>query len=273
MGKKTLILINGAKDHGVGEHDYPAGMRILHRALKEYRPDWEIIQAQQKAPFDGWPSDKAPLDRADAVVIYSGGSGGNPIRWHWDELSTFCSRGGGLACIHYAIEVINGDQNDRLMGWIGGAYENMYSTNPDWLADVTIRQGHPIARGVKPFRLKDEYYFNIRFPDDRTGWTSIAETVPPDEVRQFNSLPHIMAATGRSETILWSLERPDGGRGFGFSGGHWHSLWAHEDYRKLVLNAILWLAKEDVPPGGMPSRAPTVDEMKGTPSSQESIQS
>ena len=42
--------------------------------------------------------------------------------------------------------------------------------------------------------------------------------------------------------MMWVYERPDGGRGFGFTGGHFHANWANDDQRKLVLNAILWLA-------------------------------
>ena len=48
--------------------------------------------------------------------------------------------------------------------------------------------------------------------------------------------------------------RPDGGRGFGFTGAHFHNNWANDDFRKLVLNAILWVAKADVPKGGVKSQ-------------------
>ena len=39
-------------------------------------------------------------------------------------------------------------------------------------------------------------------------------------------------------------------RSFGFTGGHFHRNWADEDFRKLVVNAILWSAKMDVPEKG-----------------------
>ena len=50
---------------------------------------------------------------------------------------------------------------------------------------------------------------------------------------------------------FWAVERKDGGRGFGFTGGHHHASWQKEDQRKLVLNAIIWLAKVEVPAGGV----------------------
>ena len=50
--------------------------------------------------------------------------------------------------------------------------------------------------------------------------------------------------------MAWAYERPDGGRGFGFTGGHFHRNWADENFRRVVVNAILWTAKVDVPEGG-----------------------
>jgi len=56
------------------------------------------------------------------------------------------------------------------------------------------------------------------------------------------------------------VERPDGGRGFGFTGAHAHQNWGNPDFRKLVLNAILWTARLDVPPEGTDCRV-TQDEL------------
>jgi type 1 glutamine amidotransferase len=58
----------------------------------------------------------------------------------------------------------------------------------------------------------------------------------------------------QKEVIAWAVERKDGGRGFGFTGGHFHKNWAIEDCRKMILNAIWWTAKVEVPAGGVPCR-------------------
>ena len=58
---------------------------------------------------------------------------------------------------------------------------------------------------------------------------------------------------GEPQCMAWARERPDGGRGFGFTGGHFHKNWGDENFRKVVLNAILWTAKARVPPGGAES--------------------
>jgi type 1 glutamine amidotransferase len=60
-----------------------------------------------------------------------------------------------------------------------------------------------------------------------------------------------VAAQGRDEVLAWAVERPDGGRGFGFTGAHTHKNWGNPDFRSLVLNAILWTAKVEVPSSGV----------------------
>ena len=62
-----------------------------------------------------------------------------------------------------------------------------------------------------------------------------------------------------SEIVAWAAVRPDGGRGYGFTGGHYHKNWGNNDYRKLMLNAILWVAKVPVPPDGVQSTVTAAD--------------
>ena len=53
------------------------------------------------------------------------------------------------------------------------------------------------------------------------------------------------------QTLAWATERKDGGRGFGFTGAHNHTNWGIPEFRTLVLNAILWSAKLEVPSDGV----------------------
>ena len=48
-------------------------------------------------------------------------------------------------------------------------------------------------------------------------------------------------------------ERADGGRGVGFTGGHYHKNWQNDSFRKVVLNACLWICKMEVPTEGVAS--------------------
>lgn len=38
-----------------------------------------------------------------------------------------------------------------------------------------------------------------------------------------------------------------------FTGGHHHQNWGNDNFRKVVLNALLWIAKAEVPAGGVAS--------------------
>jgi len=153
---------------------------------------------------------------------------------------------------------------DEWKEWIGGHYEHEYSCNPIWQPDFRELPIHPITNGVKPFSTKDEWYFNMRFREGKKDVHDILVDKPSDAVRDGpyvypkGPYPHIQAAKGRPETMMWAVERADGGRGFGFTGGHFHLIWQNDDQRRLMLNALVWLAKLPVPEAGIDS-APVSD--------------
>jgi hypothetical protein len=158
-----------------------------------------------------------------------------------------------------------------LKSWIGGYFETFWSVNPDWKANFEKLPDHPATRGVKPFTTHDEWYFHMRFADDLKGVTPLLTAVPPDNVHRpgndaHGGNPSVFARKGQPEHVAWVYERPaeaNGvrGRGFGLTGSHYHWNWANDNYRKLVLNAIIWTAGLDVPDGGVKSKTPTQAEL------------
>jgi type 1 glutamine amidotransferase len=52
----------------------------------------------------------------------------------------------------------------------------------------------------------------------------------------------------KRETVAWSIERADSGRGFGIVMPHFYKNWRDEDLRRFILNGIAWTAKLEVPP-------------------------
>ena len=107
----------------------------------------------------------------------------------------------------------------------------------------------------------------MRFRENMEGVTAILSATPPastlsrpDGAHSGNK--HVRARKGMSEALAWARERPDGGRGFGFTGGHVHSNWKDDDFRKLVLNALAWITRAEVPEGGVQSRTPTQEELE-----------
>ena len=67
---------------------------------------------------------------------------------------------------------------------------------------------------------------------------------------------------GEVQHMAWATEREDGGRGFGFTGAHFHWNWADPNFRKLVLNAIAWCAKAEVPVEGVSDAPKTLADME-----------
>ena len=58
---------------------------------------------------------------------------------------------------------------------------------------------------------------------------------------------------------MWVHERDNGGRGFGFTGGHTHKNWSDPNQRRVLLNAVLWIAHLEVPAGGVDSNPSPAD--------------
>lgn len=259
---KKIVFVAGPPSHGYGAHEHNAGCLLLADCL-----DKNVPGLRAEVHRNGWPKQADALEGAAAIVIFCDGGGGHVILPHLKEVDALMDRGVGLALLHYAVQVPKGKPGDFVLEWIGGYYELWWSVNPHWRARFTKLPKHPITQGVEPFAIDDEWYYHMRFSEDMKGVTPILTAVPPDSTRKRRDGPHsgnkfVRARMGMPEHVAWAFERPSGGRGFGFTGGHWHRNWAHDDFRTLVLNAIVWVAGLDVPPGGVPSETPTVEQLE-----------
>ncbi|MEX0979201.1 MAG: family 16 glycoside hydrolase [Pirellulales bacterium] len=253
-GRKKIVMVAGTPSHGKGAHEFNAGTMILKRCLDA------VPAVVATAYYNGWPADPTAFDNADAILLYMDGGSGHPLikRNRLAEIDQLIERGVGLCCAHYAVEVPKEKGGPDLTKWIGGYYETGYSINPHWDAKFAELPGHPVTRGVEPFTINDEWYYNIRFPEGASGIRPLLVATPPDSTRRTEAAK---SQPGRAEVVAWAIERADGGRGFGFTGGHNHANWGHDDFRKLILNALLWTAQAEVPDHGVASEV-TDDELK-----------
>ena len=250
-----IVVIAGRPSHGPGDHEFNAGCKLLVECLKGVDGVNPVFVA------GGWPKDESVFEGVKSVVFFMDGGGGHPIIQgdHLSTLKRLMDQGVGLVCLHYAVEIPKDKGGKELLDWLGGYYESGYSTNPHWVANVQSLPEHPITRGVKPFAVPDEWYFNMRFRPEMKGVVPIVTAKPDDKTREGVSASprgpyaHIVEAKGRDEILAWATERADGGRGFGFTGAHAHKNWGEPNFRKLVLNSILWTAKVDIPPDGVKS--------------------
>ena len=255
--EKKIVLIAGKVSHGTGEHEFAAGCLLLKKCLDQ------VPNVKAVVSLGGWPKDESIFNGADAIFIYCDGGGGHLAIQsdHLQKLGALMKRGVGLGCAHYAVEVPKEKGGAEFLQWIGGYFEMHWSVNPTWTANIQQFPKHPITRGVMPLMVNDEWYYHMRFPEGMKGVTPILSAVPPLSTLDRPDGPHsgnpdVRRAMKAAEPqhLMWATERPDGGRGFGFTGGHFHRNWGDENFRKLVLNAILWSAKMEVPSEGVTSR-------------------
>ncbi len=262
--KKHIVLIAGRPSHGPGEHEHNAGVLLLAKCLRENAAQLAEVKVHLNAE---WPAE-AELQQADTILIYADGAGGHPALQdnHLQQLSKQMARGCGFVCLHFAVEVPVKPGGAEFKNWLGGYFETFWSVNPVWDASFKDLPKHPVCQGVKPFGTHDEWYFHMRFQDGMQGVTPILSALPPpqtvgnsDSDRGGNPAVRLALKNQQPQPTAWATERADGGRGFGFTGGHYHQGWANDEQRKLVLNAILWSAKGTVPANGIDSKISAED--------------
>ena len=260
-----IHFIAGLDSHAVDEHEFIAGCHLLGNKFKAVFPDTEFEVSV------GWPTSAKQaefIESAGLIIIYCDGYTKHQLNNHYDEMEALMKAGAGLGLLHCGCEVDSVEKGDALRDWTGGAYEKYYSINPIWTCTSIYNRNHPATRGCKEFTLKDEFYFNIRF-SETLPWQSVLKGKPDDRARRsprgptgpMDKFKHVIADSGQLETLMWTLERKDGGRGFGFTGGHYHANWRNDDFRKLILNAFAWSLHLEVPASGIVTAKPTDDEM------------
>ncbi len=262
-GVTHIALIADTDPHGPrGNHEFVAAAVYLARTINAQYPDaYAAVYTKQK-----WPKD---LTHADAIVVLMnhGGSSVNPA------VKEATERGAGFMAVHYGVEVNKGEQGQHYLKWLGGYFEPFWSVNPWWTPEFKDIPRHETTRGVKPFSINDEWYYHMRFVEGMKGVTPILSAVPPlktigwkegDKAQSHGGNPDVYkeVAAGEPQVMAWAYERPDKGRGFGFTGLHKHDNLANDSMRTLLLNAVAWVSKLPVPEVGIPSTTLTRDDLE-----------
>jgi type 1 glutamine amidotransferase len=238
-----VVFLAGPDSHLPGAHEHKAGAELLSAGLRQRQPSVETINV-----YGGWPEDESVFDGVDAVVLYCDGGDSHLINEHLPTFNRLLDEGVGVVALHYCVEVPKGSPSaTALQRAIGGYFETWWSVNPTWTASFVELPTHPISRAIKPFILEDEWYFNMRFVENNV--TPILSAIAPPSTMERWDGPHSgndavrrLVADGVPQVVAWAYERSGGGRGFGYTGGHYHANWDNDDARELVLNAIEWVA-------------------------------
>ena len=268
-GKKKIVFVAGRKSHGWFSHEHIAGSKLLADQFNKSGLPVETVVVTD----DGYPKDPSVFDGADTVVVYCDGGGRHLLNKDRAAFDKIMKKGVGLVCIHYGVETTKGENGDAFLNWIGGYFEPHWSVNPHWTAKYAKLPDHPITRGVKPFDINDEWYYHMRFRPNLEGVTPILTAMPgPETLKRKDGAhsgnPHVREAVLKrkeAQHMGWAYQRGadyNHSRGFGFTGGHNHINWGNDDFRRLVLNAIAWTAKMEIPASGIPIQEVTAVDLE-----------
>jgi len=248
-GEETfnVLFIAGRDSHADGEHEHKAGVQLLDAELRKHYPS-----AATTIVYGGWPSDSAILQNIDALVMYCDGGPLHPVNRNVDAFRALLNAQVGVVALHYCVEVPkSSDSASAMLAAIGGYFETDWSVNPHWAAQFHTLPAHEITTRASPFTLLDEWYFNMRFVANLHRIEPILRAIPPPETMSRDDGPHSgnpqvrqLVAAEIPQVTAWAFERPDGGRGFGYTGAHFHANWNNENALNIVIDAIAWAARQ-----------------------------
>lgn len=232
--KQLLLLGQGPDGHPRLTHEYRAGVRVVARCLESH-PGIKL----RVASADGsWPEGPDLIRQADGVVLFLS----EGAKWIQEDSRRFqafaqlAQRQGGLVVLHWGMGTRPANYIDRFLQLFGachGGQDRKYQVVQQ-VAQIT-GPTHPVTSGIKDFDIRDEFYYRLKRVRSASPPTPLL-TVPID---------------GRREMVSWAWQRPDGGRSFGFSGLHFHENWARIEYRRLVVQGVLWTLQLPIPANGL----------------------
>jgi len=211
----NIILCDGPKDHGIGEHDYPL-----------WKKRWSTLLALA----DGvtvdtahiWPSAEQ-FAKAHVIAFFNNNPGWNGARAK--ELDAYLARGGGAAYFHWAVEAReDAPEFAKRIGLASNGPKLKYRHGP---IDFVLSD-HPLARGFTPASFTKQNFI------DETYWLWIGN---PADVKFVAS----SVEDGQPQPQIWTREAGKG-RVFVAIPGHYN--WTFDDpvYRVLALRGLCWAA-------------------------------
>jgi type 1 glutamine amidotransferase len=214
-----VVLVAGQKDHGPGEHDYPAWQKAWAKLL---------AMAEKTKVTTAWEKPSADnLRSADVIVLFKHTAWPKELNADFDA---FFARGGGLVVLHFAVDgAANHDAVAERLGlcWAAGS---KFRHGPVDMA-FEAKGDSPILRGLAGAKVhfEDETYWNLKGDPARIQLLATGE-----EKGEPKPIP-----------LLWNVETGKGRVHVNLLG---HYNWTFNDplARVLIFRAIAWAAKEPV---------------------------
>ena len=225
--ERTKVLFIGKDpDHAHATHMYMHTSRVLAKCVEKAGISTVVS--------NGWPSDASQLDQVTTIVLYAtpgaefllDGPGAG-------QFHQMMRSGVGLVTIHWASSVFEANLarlGDPWGDYLGGFWVSNYGLSTTRSHLTQLVPTHPICRGWDEYEIHDEYYLR-------------------PVMRQATPLLRV-TTEGEDVIVGWAYERPNGGRSYGTTLGHFYRNFQLAPFRRTVVNAILWTAHREVPEGG-----------------------
>lgn len=232
--KKLLLVGQGPDGHPPSTHEYMDGLKVLEKILKPVKGiETTLVKADGK-----WENGPELIERSDGIVLFVS----EGAKWVQTDdkrlaaLKAAAKHGAGLSVLHWGMGCKDAEYIDGFLALLGACHGGPDRKYQVVETDATPTEKHPVATGLSPFRIKDEFYYRLKF------------------VRPEGSVKPVLIVKidGEQHPVAWTWERPDGGRSFGYSGLHFHENWKRPEYRRLVGQGVLWTLKLAIPDGGLP---------------------
>lgn len=230
--KRVLLLWHSPDGHPKETHEYELGQKILKATLEKHA----AIEATLVCADDPWKDGPKLLAKADGVVLFAS-EGAKWVCADAKRLAAFqaCARRkAGLSVLHWGMGTKDAKNIAPFVELFGGCHGGPDRKYKVVQTDVKLgAEGHPVLRGLRDFKARDEFYYTLKFAKTRT--------------------PLVTATIdGEAHPVAWALERDGGGRSFGFSGLHYHENWQLPEYRRLVAQGVMWTLAMPIPKDGVP---------------------
>lgn len=248
-----VMIVVGPSNHKPGSHEVKAGGRLMAHCLSNAIN----VKGIRARVFYEWPDDPKVHRESDTVVFIGDQFPAERMpnaKSAMKALTSMVKRGCGIVCVHYATGLgaghVEEDGEHPLLHWTGGYFATrcQHHQSVARIFDATIKpgkKGHPVMRGWKAFKIRDEPYTKNYF-----GLKGLAPGVSSLATAQYP--PN----DPRTEIIAWGIERKDGGRGMGVTMPHFYRNWERDELRKFIMNGIVWTAGLEVPKEGVETPMP-----------------
>lgn len=273
---KVIYFMAGIKDHaGPSRHETEKDLLVLQRCLDSVS-NIKGVKIVTRFSYKRTALDINDMKDAAAIVIESSAEGSSKDRVdplfppgenrrtytkevldYLNQVDSLHKAGMGVVVLHWAVAATNHRAANLYRSWFGGGFVEGYSHNPLGMWTVTpIQSGkkHPIMRGVGAWTYKDEIFSRFM-------------VIPQDPHRTdllMGEAPKTNQGSASPRCITWAYEEGLS-RGLIYGGMDYHSALLNDNYRRFLLNAIVWAAGIDVPKGGVKSDAKGLQLIQAVP--------